>query len=302
MGDMETTGTNRPILDPDAAADLARALFDTPGEFIGRAPVPVLSFEPGSPLRRRRECFGEVYGAIVARLGEPTLYGGSACGPDVRWRDGGRTVLLNGTGHWALLSVHDTALLEAAERRSFSWGGAWTITEPHDVDLLPYLWRLDRGGPGERPAEHPSARPMPGLDHFESALALLLGAWIEQLPVQVGDDWAHFTLTSAADRGRRLQVSYGIEDGLVVSVDDRDGPCSPEHERLMRSRGWHSHDRGWWQAEFPDPDLADAAEGARIVLTELRARGTVSPDQLRARDITCRDRGELLLPGLGIRA
>ncbi|MGV9313874.1 hypothetical protein ACWDR0_17045 [Streptomyces sp. NPDC003691] len=298
---METTGTNRPIRDPDTAAALARALHERPGEFIGRDPVPVLSFEPGASLRDRREALGPVYGAIVARTGEPTLRGGSARGPDVRWRDARRTVLLSGAGPWALLSVHDTAALEAAERRSFDWGGAWSRDEPHDPGLLPYLWRLDRGGPGEPPADYPAGCPLPGLDHFASALELLLAAWVEQLPVQVGDDWAAFTLTSSADRGRRFQLSYARRDGLLVSVDDRDGEDSPERGLLMRARGWHCRDRGWWQSEFPDPDRSQAAEAARTVLTELRARGTAAPDQLRARDASCRDRGTLLLPGLGIR-
>lgn len=301
MGGMETTGGNQLIRDPGTAAAFARALHETPGDFIGRDPVPVLSFEPGASLRDRREAFGAVYGAIVARTGEPTLHGGSARGPDIRWRDPRRTVLLSGAGTWALLSVHDTDLLEAAERRSFDWGGAWSPAEPHDVGLLPYLWRLDRSGPGEPPADYPTGRPVAGLDHFASALELLLAAWVEQLPVQVGDDWAAFTLTSSADRGRRFHLSYARGDGLLVSVDDRDGGDSPERGDLMRSRGWHSHDRGWWQAEFPDPDRPHTAEAARTVLAELYARGTSAPSQLRVRDASCRDRGTLLLPGLGIR-
>ncbi|GAA2225526.1 hypothetical protein GCM10010232_08400 [Streptomyces amakusaensis] len=298
---METTGTNQPTLTPGEAAQFALTLHDATATRAGHGPRAVLVHEPGASLRERRESFREVYGAIVARIGEPTLYGGSAHGPNVRWRDARRIVLLSGDCHRARLSVHDTEGMEADELRTFAWGGAWAADEPHDFDLLPYIWQLDRSGPGERPTEHTGGRTASSLEHFASALELMLGAWIEQLPVQVGGDWAGFSLTSDADRGRRIQLSYALADGLHVSVDDRDGEDTPERDRLMRSRGWHSRDRGWWQAEFPDPDRPEAAEAARLAIAELRARGTLEPKDLRARDVSCKDRGELLLPGLGIR-
>ncbi len=301
MDGMETTGTNQPILTPGEAADFALTLHDAPEAWIGRGPVPVLAYGPGASLRDRREAFREVYEAIVARIGEPTLYGGSADGPNIRWRDGARTVLLAGNRHRAELSVHPTDSLEADERRTFAWGGAWSADEPHDFDLLPYLWQLDRSGPGERPVEHPGGRTASSLEHFESALELMLAAWVEQLSVQVGDDWAGFCLTSGADRGRQLQISYSRPDGLHVSVDDRDGEDTHERAQVMLSRGWQSRDRGWWQAEFPEPERPETREAARLALAELRARGTKEPHELRARDVSCKDRGELLLPGLGIR-
>ncbi|MFF8954388.1 hypothetical protein [Streptomyces sp. NPDC014894] len=298
---METTGTDQPILPPGEAGEYALTLYDAPSATAGHGSLPVLSHAPGAPLRERRESFRRVYEAVVARIGEPTLYGGSAHGPSVRWRDARRIVLLAGDLHRARLSVHDTDALEAAEARTFDWGGAWSADEPHDFDLLPYLWQLDRSGPGERPAERVGGRTASSLEHFASALELMLAAWVEQLPVQAGGDWAGFSLTSAADRGRRLQISYALADGLHVSVDDRDGADTPERAALMRSRGWHSRDRGWWQAEFPDPERPETAEAARLALAELRARGTTGPKELRARDVSCKDRGELLLPGLGIR-
>lgn len=301
MAAMDTTGTNQPILPPYAAAEFARVLHDTPDQHFGRAPVPVLSYAPGASLRDRREAFREVYEAIVDLIGEPTLYGGSTQGPNVRWRDDRRLVLLAGDLHRAQLSVHHTDTLEHDERRTFEWGGAWSPDEPHDFDLLPYCWQLDRSGPGVRPIDRPGTRFASSLEHFESALGLLLSAWVEQLPVQVGGDWATFRVTSAADRGRLLMVSFSLEDGLHASIDDRDGEDTPERAQLMLSRGWQSRDRGWWQTELESPDRADAAALARLVITELRARGTKEPDELRARDASCRDRGELWLPGLGIR-
>jgi hypothetical protein len=237
----------------------------------------------------------------VARIGEPTLYGGSAEGPNVRWRDGSRLVLLAGSRNRAQLSVHSTDALEHEERRTFEYGGAWSADEPHDFNFLPYAWQLDRSGPGERPIERPGGRMASSLEHFESALELLLAAWVEQLPVQVGEDWASFCVTSGADRGRQLLVSFSLADGLHVSIDDRDGEDSPERAQLMRSRGWQFRDRGWWQTDFEDPERAEVSAVARLAVRELRARGSKEPEELRARDVSCKDRGELWLPGLGIR-
>ncbi|MCX4819548.1 hypothetical protein OG883_06420 [Streptomyces sp. NBC_01142] len=298
---MENTGTNQPILMPADAAEFARTLHDAPDPHFGRDPVQVLAYEPGASLRDRREAFRVVYEAVVTRIGEPTLYGGSAEGPNVRWRDGSRLLLLAGNGNRAQLSVHDTDALETEERRTFEYGGAWSADEPHDFDFLPYAWQLDRSGPGERPIEQPGSRMASSLEHFESALKLLLAAWVEQLPVQVGEDWASFCVTSGADRGRQLLVSFSLADGLHVSIDDRDGEDSPERAQLMQSRGWQTRDRGWWQTDFEVPERAEVSAVARLAVAELRARGTQEPEELRARDVSCKDRGELWLPGLGIR-
>ncbi|MDH2392654.1 hypothetical protein QCN29_28525 [Streptomyces sp. HNM0663] len=302
MAGMDYRGTDqRHALAPHDAAEFARSLFEASGLWQGQRPVPLLTLDPRASLAERRESFRGVYDAIVDRIGEPTLYGGSAHGPNIRWRDAGRVLLLSGDRHQVQLSLHDTEALEDQERRTFAWGGAWSADEPHDFEYLPYSWQLDRGGPGERPLEPPGGRRATSLEHFERALSLLLSAWVEQLSVQVGWDWASFCVTSGADRGRQLLVSYSLEDGLHVSIDDRDGEDTAERALLMTSRGWQSRDRGWWQADFPDPDRADAALLARLALTELSARGTRSPDQLRARDVSCKDRGEMWLPGLGIR-
>ncbi|MEU1281610.1 hypothetical protein [Streptomyces sp. NPDC005805] len=302
MADMDTWGNHRTALTPAEAAEFARALHEAPGPVPcpGPVPFPVVVHTPGASSAERREALREVYGAIVARLGEPTLYGGSAHGPCVRWRDSSRTVLLSGDVQSVGLSVHDTATLEREEHRRFAWSGP-SGEEPFDAQSLPYVWQLDRGGPGERPPGPPPARSAVSLDHFGACLEVLLASWVEQLPVQVGADWASFTLTSTADRGRQLVLSYSIEDGLHAAVDDRDAPGVDLHTHTMRARGWQSHDRGWWQTEYPAPDRADAAALAGLVVNELRARGTVRPEELRARDASCKDRGELRLPGLGIR-
>jgi hypothetical protein len=302
MGAMEyKAGTNQSMLTPGGAAGFARAFHDAPDPYVGRAPVQVFAYAPGASLRDRREGFRVVYDAIVAEIGEPTLYGGSVEGPNVRWRDGRRLVLLAGDQLRAQLSVHGTEALEGEESRIFEWSGTWSADEPYDADSLPYVWQLDRSGPGERPIGRPGTRSASSLEQFQGALESLLVAWVEQLPVQVGGDWASFSVTSAADRGRQLLISYALADGLYVSVDDRDAEDSPERAELMRARGWHSRDRGWWQTDFPEPERADVAAVARLAVAELRARGTKEPEELRARDVSCKDRGELWLPGLGIR-
>ncbi|ALC20678.1 hypothetical protein ACH46N_17930 [Streptomyces pristinaespiralis] len=301
MADMEYRGIHQTALTPADAAEFARMLHDAPGPHLGRAPVPVLVHEPDTTPAGRRHALQGVYDAIVARIGEPTLYGGSAQGPSVRWRDGRRTVLLAGDRQQVGLSVHDTLTLEGEERRAFEWRGAWSGGEPYDPAFLPYVWQLDRSGPGERPTSRPGGRPAADLAQFQYGLQLLLAAWVEQLPVQVGTDWASFCLTSAVDRGRQLLVSYSLEDGLQASIDDRDGENGEDRAGTMLARGWQSRDRGWWQTDFADPGPDDAADLAALVVTELCARGTRAPEELRARDVSCKDRGELWLPGLGVR-
>lgn len=301
MADMEYRGIHQTALTPADAAEFARMLHDAPGPHLGRAPVPVLVHDAGATPAERRGALQVVYDAIVDRIGEPTLYGGSTGGPSVRWRDSRRVLLLAGDGQQVGLSVHETRALETEEQRSFEWGGAWSGDEPQNPALLPYVWQLDRSGPGVRPTSRPSGRLAADLAQFQYGLELLLAAWVEQLPVQVGTDWASFCLTSAADRGRQLLVSYSLEDGLHASIDDRDGENNEDRARMMLARGWQCRDRGWWQTDFLDPGHDCAAALASLVVTELYARGTRGPEELRARDVSCKDRGEMWLPGLGIR-
>ncbi|MEU2158677.1 hypothetical protein ABZ532_27325 [Streptomyces sp. NPDC019396] len=300
---MTDTGASRTIAvsSPGEAAGLAWHLYDEAGGYAGQPPVPVVSYEPGAGVLARREALRDVYGAIVDRVGEPTLYGGSAQGPNVRWRDDSRLLLLSGDRFGARLSVHHTEILEAEEYRSFAWGDIWSPAGAGDFDLLPYSWQLYRNGPGERPVTRAGAWLAGCWEHLEKALELMLGAWAEQLPVQLPGDWAGFTILSGRDPGRELVVSYNPDEGLGVAVDDRDSGQGPERERQMRGRGWHARDRGWWQSVFHEVYENAARLAARLTVTELRARGAVTPDDLVVRDMGVSDRGELWLPGLGIR-
>ncbi|MER6998892.1 hypothetical protein [Streptomyces sp. NPDC000410] len=300
---MTNTGAWRSItvITPAEAADLAELFHGEPEEHFGRPPITVVSYEPGVTPRARREAFREVYQAIVARVGEPTLYGGSAYGPNVRWRDDSRLVLLAGDRFGAALAVHRPEPLEYEEHRIFEWGGAWSADEPHDFDLLPYVWQLYRNGPGRRPPVRAGGRTAASWDHLECALGLMLAAWAEQLPVQVPGEWAGLTIRSSRDRGRQLTVGYSPDEGLGVAIDDRDAEQGPQREREMRARGWQTRDKGWWQSAFPDTEAGAAAAAARLAVMELRARGALAPDELMADDVGVNDRGELWLPGLGIR-
>ncbi|TLQ43593.1 hypothetical protein [Streptomyces marianii] len=282
-------------------AEIAEHLHGSPREHLGGPPVAIVHHRPEATRLERREAFREVYGPIVATIGEPTLYGGSAWGPSVRWRDEGRLVLLSGDRFRVTLSVHRPEELERGEHHCFTWGGARSAGEPHDFDLLPYSWQLYRGGPGEWPGERPDHRLAGDWEQWESALELLLAAWAEQLPVQVPGDWAGITVVADRDPGRDLVVSYSPGEGLEVAIDDRDAPQGPERDRLMRECGWHGHDRGWWHSAFPEADERSAAAAARLAISELRSRGAAGPQELAAREAGVDDRGELWLPGLGIR-
>ncbi|MFF7859396.1 hypothetical protein [Streptomyces sp. NPDC007904] len=73
-----TTGTVR-----QDAADLAEGLLTSDGAELDR-PFTILMHKEGSGLVERREALRPVYEAIVARIGRPTLLGGTAHGPSVR--------------------------------------------------------------------------------------------------------------------------------------------------------------------------------------------------------------------------
>ncbi|GBQ01583.1 hypothetical protein SSP531S_30230 [Streptomyces spongiicola] len=283
------------------AAEIARRLHRSPWDHLGGPPVAIVHHPPEATRMERREAFREVYGPIVAAIGEPTLYGGSALGPSVRWRDADRLVLLSGDRFHVTLSVHRPEELEGGEYRCFTWGGAWSKDRQHDFDLLPYSWQLYRGGPGESPWRRPDHRLAGDWEQLESALELLLAAWAEQLPVQVPGDWAGFTVVADRDPGRDLVVSYSPGEGLGVAIDDRDAKQCPERDWLMRQCGWHGHDRGWWHSAFPEAAENSPTAAARLAVTELRSRGALGPQELSAREAGVDGRGELWLPGLGIR-
>ncbi|MFD7335431.1 hypothetical protein ACFV98_05435 [Streptomyces violascens] len=172
-----------------AAADLAESLL-TGDDAELDPPFTILTHEPRGGLVERREALRPVYEAIVARVGPPTLLGGTTHGPSVRWSNDERTLLLSGDHDKATLSVHRA---EAFARDEF-----WEF----DRGLLPHTWQLDRKGPGSDPGwtfnGHAAA------DDWESAqeqLAGMLASWAEHIPVQAPGDWVACSIWASRDWG-----------------------------------------------------------------------------------------------------
>jgi hypothetical protein len=274
------------------AADLAESLL-THDDAELEQPFTILKHKKGSGLVQRREALRPVYEAIVARIGQPTLLGGTMQGPSVRWSNRERTLLLSGDHGEATLSAHQAA--------SFARDEFWSF----DSGRLPYTWQLDRHGPG-----HDHGWTFNGhaaADDWTSAeerLAGMLASWAEHIPVQAPGDWVGFKIWASRDWGRAMIVSFDPSDTnreFHVAIEDRDHAQTPERAAEMRARGWQNVDEHrWWRTELPETDPTAAAALARVVVTDLRARGTTCPDEVTALDISAGDDGELWVPGIGV--
>ncbi|MFF6776506.1 hypothetical protein ACFY8W_23515 [Streptomyces sp. NPDC012637] len=297
------TSTPLSLSGPASAAAHARALHDSPVAHLGEPAVIVAPYPPGADRATRREALRPVYEAVAAELGEPTLYGGSAAGPSVRWHTGPHVVLLAGTPQGATLSVHTASDLHGREYTAVESGSVgWRPEQPHGFDALPYLWLLHRGPERSWPAfrwdgHHTAA----SWEHLESSLELLLDSWMEQLPVQLPGDWASFVVGCSRDWPRHLRVGYSQNRGqLSLMVDHRTTAAEPGLEEIMRERGWQERDGGWWRAAFADEDPSAARSAARLLVADVRGRGSACPDELVAWELTVNDHGRLWLPGIGM--
>ncbi|WP_405484381.1 hypothetical protein [Streptomyces sp. NBC_00009] len=274
------------------AADLAQGLLTHDDAELDR-PFTILMHKEGNGLVERREALRPIYETIVARVGRPTLLGGTAHGPSVRWSNRERTLLLSGD--------HGVATLSAHQAESFARDEFWSF----DSGRQPYAWQLDRHGPG-----HDHGWTFNGhaaADDWTSAeerLAGMLASWAEHMPVQAPGDWAGFKVWASRDRGRTMIVSFDPSDTnceFHVAIEDRDHEQTPERATEMRARGWQSVDEHrWWRTTLPETDPTAAAALARVVVTDLRARGTTCPDEVTAWDISAGDDGELWVPGIGV--
>lgn len=286
------------------AADIAEALFISAGG-VGSAPVPVLTYAAGADRLARREALRPVYEAIVARIGAPTLLGGAAGGPSVRWCTPEKILLLSGDHTRAQLSVHDADEFERDEWWTFDRTQLGSAGEPSGFDALPYTWQLDRKGPGAAPSWTYNGVFVAGSwDHATTGLELMLAAWVEQYPVQAPGDWIGFTLWTARDWRRDMIVSYTPADHgreLAVCIDDRRVEQTEERRVRMHERGWQTLDEHqWWRTKLPETDPAAPRLIAELTIAECRARKATGPNELRAHDISAGDDGALWLTGLGL--
>ncbi|MER0476898.1 hypothetical protein ABR737_00765 [Streptomyces sp. Edi2] len=281
-------------------AEIAERLYHEPAASdFNRPPIPIRAditrkATPGPRTHATRD----VLSILVDHIGPPTLYGGSAHGPNIRWRTDTQTLLLDHGVAGLQLSVHRTSDLERREAAVFQRGVGDGPGQEPSFSSLPYLWQLYRGGPDAVPTSLPAAPPAPDWQRLEEALASLMHAWLQQLPTQVDDDAAAFNIVNHADGDRILSVICGARDDVTLLIDDQDAPHDRHHQTMMMRRGWDAPVLGWWQA-FYEP--TSAASAARHVVTELRLRGARTPHDLGADQISCADEGLLVLPGLGIR-
>ncbi|WP_067722150.1 hypothetical protein [Nocardia yamanashiensis] len=249
-------------------------------------------------VAERGAIFGAVLDAVVGVIGGPTLYGGRSDGPEVRWRSANRTLILRGRVDEIRFEGHDTDTVERDESLEFEWGGTRFESDPHDFGDLPYLWQLDRNGPGDNPEWFPGGRPAQAMSHWHDALTLLFTALLEQLIPQVGAESLEFQIL-LPDETTRIAVSLGA-GGLSVQLLHSDAGYATAPATVMRARGWQNPTWYGWATTFPAGAPECAVAAAALLVAEAQARGVRSPAELRRTDASCGGRGVLRLTGLGI--
>lgn len=277
---------------PELAAHLMRT---APSQEL-RPPVELGLHSASASTSSATEGLRQAIGAVSQRLGSPTLYGGSATGPTVRWRTASHTVILDSpraTDGGLQLSVRRTEALERSEADRFRRAAAST-------EDLPFLWQWQ---PSPAAPPPPPAPVAPDWASLRASLEALLRAWCDQLEAQLGQDDAGFDIVvSAGGRPRRLVVLVSPADSLTVLVDDRDGTHGDDRAAEMTGRGWQDFIplHCWWGSYY-ERTSAGAAAAAHLIVTEVRARGAQSPHDLRLADVGAGEgEGLLTLPGLGI--
>ncbi|MFE7559395.1 hypothetical protein [Kitasatospora sp. NPDC057500] len=223
----------------------------------------------------RREVFGEVFRAVCAVLGEPTLFGGGPDGPDVRWREAGengRVLRLLCEGRRIRLETEPAAELEEGERIAFEYGGPAGSDGPSDFPMLRYSWQLHLAhqAPGGTADVLPGGRLALTLPHLREGLECLLAAWIEQLPVQRPGEKVTFAIAAPQISGG-LSVAYSTGKGVLLRVGPRPGEPA-EVAAAMTADGWQPSGNRF-KAEFRTPTRATAGEVAALITAELAARG-----------------------------
>ncbi|MDA0563180.1 hypothetical protein LG943_02375 [Streptomonospora sp. S1-112] len=275
---------------PQDAAALAERLLRGPDPAFDR-PAAILAHPEGRGPLERRAALRPLHDAIVARVGPPTLLGGTDHGPSVRWGTDQRTLLLSGDSVGAALSVHEARAFAEREYAEFVAGG------------LPYAWALDRGsplGPDRRLIDSSMARSC-SWQGAEERLALLLASWVEQLPVQAPGDWLSFRLRAERTPPLDLVVSYDPrETGGELRAVVPSGRLTLEGAARMRRAGWQGlDDHGRWHVALPETDPRAPARLAGAVTARVRSGPFDYPGDVFATAFSVGDHGTLVVPGLG---
>ncbi|WP_148589897.1 hypothetical protein [Streptomyces sp. WAC01526] len=286
------------------AADTAEALWTGPLRSDAE-PVPVLHHAPEADHIARREALRPLYEAIVERIGAPTLLGGTATGPSVRWCTRERILLLSGDTGRAVLTVRDANSFEDGEHSAFDHVDVGREGKPHRFDELPYTWQLDRKGPGTAPyVTYNGVIVVNDWGHAVTGIELMLASWVEQYPVQSPGDWIGFTLWINRDWRRDVIIGYQPDDHgreLFATIDDRGPEQTPERQERMRERGWQElNEHQWWSTHLPETDPRSPCRIAELVIAECRARRATRPAETTAHSASANDNGELWLTGLGL--
>ncbi|MFB8169437.1 hypothetical protein ACFC60_15970 [Kitasatospora purpeofusca] len=226
-------------------------------------------------MEHRRAVFGEIYRAVCAVLGEPTLFGGGPDGPDVRWREAGedgRLLRLRCEGRRVRLETEPAAAFEEGEYSTFEWGGPGGADGPGDFPLLPYSWQLHlpHQAPGGTADHLPGGRLALSVPQLREGLECLFAAWIEQLPVQRPGEKAVFTIAAPQISGG-LSVTYSTVKGVLLRVGPRPGDQA-EVTAAMTADGWEPSGRRF-KAEWRTPTEETARQVAALIAAELTARG-----------------------------
>ncbi|MEV7955205.1 hypothetical protein [Streptomyces sp. NPDC088141] len=270
---------------------------------LSRPPIALVQLATASLSAQRSDAVPAALQAVTDRIGHPTVYGGSAIGPNIRWRSESRTLLLDQGQDGLQLAVRRTAELEEREGEIFARGvGDEPGQIPRYADL-PYVWQVHPSGQGAPPpavATHTAS----SWERLEESLRTLFQSWSTQMPdlFGTGDDWeAAFDIVNRADDNRRLAVLCSARDDLSFFIHDQDGPEVPGQHEAITDRGWQRWlpVLRWWEAYFA-PGAEGAAAAARLIVTELRFRGASSPRDLSVTRIDGGAPGQLILPGLGI--